>query len=216
MDEKKVKNALAKAKSEAKKRSFKQSVDLIIVLRDLDLKKPDQQLDFYASTSHSLGKKARIAAFVGPEMRDEAKKAVDLVITPDEFAQYADKKKAKKLAAGYDYFIAQADIMTKVAQSFGKILGTRGKMPNPKAGCVVPPKTNLAPLYSRLQKTVRLKAKTLLAVQCVVGKEDQDEDEVVDNILNIYRQVQGHLPNHENNISRVLVKTTMGKVVAVQ
>jgi large subunit ribosomal protein L1 len=140
---------------------------------------------------------------------------VDLAIITDDFGTY-DKKKAKKLAESYDFFIAQANIMPKVASAFGKILGTRGKMPNPKAGCVVPPKSNLKPLCEKLQKTVRVKAKELLAIQCRVGTESQQLEQVADNINTIYKQLVHHLPNHENNISKVLIKLTMGKVVEIK
>jgi large subunit ribosomal protein L1 len=215
MDKKKILEALKQAKS-AGKRNFNQSVDLIINLRDLDLKKPEQQVDFFAHTHYPLGKKYKIAAFVGPELAGEAKKHVDTVITSDDFGKYKDKKAVKKLANAHDYFIAQADIMAKVAQSFGKILGTRGKMPNPKAGCVVPPKASLAPLYENLQKTVRIKAKTMPAVQCLVGKEDMDEEHIADNIHSIYNQLVHNLPNHENNIAKIMVKLTMGQVVEIK
>jgi len=214
MDKKSIIQALQQIKSD--KRNFKQSIDLIINLRDIDLKKTEQHVDIYARTNHSLGKKQRIAAFVGPEMREDAKKVVDTVITPDEFAGYKDKKKVKKLATSYDYFIAQANIMAQVAKTFGKVLGTRGKMPNPKAGCVVPPKANLEPLYQKLQQTVRLKAKTMPAVQCMVGKEDMPDEEVADNIQTIINQLTHALPNHENNIAKVMVKLTMGKVVEIK
>jgi len=214
MDKKNILAALKEIKE--KKRKFVQSIDLIINLKDLDLKKNEQQVDFFAHTNYSIGKKVRVAAFVGPEMKDEATKTVDSVITTDDFANYKDQKAAKKLAAEYDFFIAQANIMAKVAQTFGKILGTRGKMPNPKAGCVVPPKASLGPLYSRLQQTIRLKAKTMLAVQCIIGKEDMPDAEVADNIQTIYKQLVHTLPNHENNISKVLVKLTMGKVVEIK
>ncbi len=216
MDEKSVSEALKKARAEGKKRNFTQSVDLIINLKDLDLKNPEQQVDIYAHTNHSTGKKQRICAFVGPEMKEEAKKVVDTVVTPDEFGGFKGKKEAKKLAETHDYFIAQANIMASVATTFGKILGSRGKMPNPKAGCVVPPKANLGPLCERLQKTVRLKAKVLPVVQCSVGKEDMEDSVIADNIMSVYSQLTHALPNHENNISKVIVKLTMGKVVDIR
>jgi len=216
MDSNKILEALKQAKTQHKKRNFNQTVDLIINLKDLDMKKPDQHVDFYAHLHHNTGKKLKIAGFVGPELKEDAKKNLDFAITVDEFNNYSDKKKAKKLAYEYDYFIAQANIMAKVAGTFGKILGTRGKMPNPKAGCVVPPKTNLGQLYESLQKTVRVKAKILPVIQCVVGKEDTDEKNVVDNIMTIYKQLADSLPNHENNISKVMIKLTMGKIVEIK
>jgi large subunit ribosomal protein L1 len=216
MNQKTVLEALKQAKEQGKKRKFTQGIDLIINLKDLDLKKPDQQVDFYAHVSHNVGKKLKICAFVGPELKEDAIKTCDKVIAVEDFDQYKDKKVAKKLAADHDYFIAQANIMAKVAGTFGKILGTRGKMPNPKAGCVIPPKTNVGALYENLQKTLRLKARTLLAIQCLIGNESMDEEQVVDNILSVHKQLIHALPNHENNVSKVMIKLSMGKIVEIK
>jgi large subunit ribosomal protein L1 len=216
MDTNKFVVALKKAKEVAQKRNFTQSIDLIINLRDIDLKKPEHQVDFYAQLHNNVGKKVKVAGFIGPEGKDDARKVIDFVLTPDDFSKYKDKKNAKKLANEYTYFISQANIMPQVAGTFGKILGTRGKMPNPKAGCVVPPKANLRPLYEKLQKTVRVKAKVLPVVQCAVGTEDMKDEAVLDNIVTIYNQLVQNLPNHENNIDKILIKLSMGKVVVVE
>ncbi|MBN2458087.1 50S ribosomal protein L1 [Candidatus Woesearchaeota archaeon] len=215
IDKKTILETISKLK-EDKKRNFTQSYDLIIKLAGLDLKKPDQHQDFFLTLHYSKGKNARVCALVGPELLDEAKKVFDKVILQDDFVQYSDKKKLKDLANSHDYFIAQANIMPKIAATFGKVLGTRGKMPNPKAGCVVPPKAALKPLYDKLQKTIRITVKNALMTQCVVGTENMDEEQVADNILTIYNQTVQHLPNHENNISKLLLKKTMGKPIEIR
>jgi len=117
----------------------------------------------------------------------------------------------RKLAKGYDFFIAQANLMAKVATTFGRVLGPKGKMPNPKAGCVVPPNANLKPLVAKLQKTVRIAAKTTPMVQMAAGLEDQKEEEVSDNILTLYDQLIHHLPKERNNVRSIYLKLTMGK-----
>ena len=81
------------------------------------------------------------------------KKSLDAAFETHDFDQFKDNaSKIKKLAGEYDFFVAQANIMPQVATVFGKVLGPRGKMPNPKAGCVVPPKSQLGPLKERLGK----------------------------------------------------------------
>jgi len=217
MDKNTVKEALKQAKESSKQRKFKQTIDLIINLRGLNLKKTEQQVEAFVGLHYPKGKKVRVAAFVGPELKEEADKVCDTTVFSDDFEKYQkDKKLTKKLAQEHDFFIAQANIMPKVAQTFGKVLGTRGKMPNPKAGCVVPPKTQLTPLYDRLQKLVVAKAKEQMSIKAVVGSEDQNEDEVIDNILTLYNAILHKLPQEDQNIKTVLVKLTMGKPVEVK
>ena len=146
------------------KRKFSQSIDLIFNLKNLDLKKPEEQLDVWVPLAHDRGKAARIAALVGPEMQEQAKETCDTVIIHDDFKKYEGKKKEiKKLARTHDFFIAQANIMPDIAKFFGRVLGPRGKMPNPKAGCVVPPNANLKTLTDKLRKTIHIVAKTQLS-----------------------------------------------------
>jgi large subunit ribosomal protein L1 len=216
MEKSKVLQAIKKAK-EAKQRQFKQTFDLIVKLKDLDLKKQEHNVDFFALLHYPIGKKIKVCALVGGEMADAAKQAVDTVVIQDEFAKYGQNKKmAKKLAEDHDFFIAQANIMPAIATNFGKILGVRGKMPNPKAGCVVPPNTNLKPLYEKLQKTVRAKTRSALMIQVPIGHEDQPEEEIVDNIMTLQTQIVNHLINHDNNVSKVLLKLTMGSPVEIK
>lgn len=217
MDKESVKEALKKLKESSKKRKFNQTVDLIINLKSLDLKKPEQQVELYVPIHFSKGKPIKICAFVGPELREDAAKVCDKTIFIDEFPQYqADKKLIKLLARDYDFFIAQATIMPKVAQVFGKVLGSRGKMPNPKAGCVVPPKFAMQPLYDRLQKTIVMKAKVQPVIKCSVGVENQNEDEIADTIITLYNALIHKLPNEDQNIKNMLLKLTMGTPVEVK
>ena len=209
--------ALKKAKTESKKRNFNQGVDLIINLKGIDLKKTENQIDIFVQLHYPPGKKIKICALVGAELMDEANKTVDKTILSDDFDAYAQNKKlAKKLAREYDYFIGQANIMPKIASVFGKTLGTKGKMPNPKAGCIVPPKTNLNPLVEKLQKLVRASARTAPVIHTGIGKEDMDEEQVFDNILTVYNAVVAKLPNGEHNIKSVYIKLTMGKAIKVK
>jgi len=210
MDKKTILEALKKLREKSKKRNFLQSVDLIINLKDLDLKKPEEQIDFFATLHHPTGKKRKVCALVGPELFEEAKANCDKVILSEEFDKYSkDKKLIKKLASEFDFFIAQANIMPKVAAVFGKVLGSRGKMPNPKAGCVVPPKTSLKPLYEKLQSTIKISAKTSPMVQIFVGKENLKDEDIADNILDCLSQLEAKLPKGKNNIKNIFVKFTM-------
>ena len=214
METKYIIEKLKEAKKEAKKRNFVQKVDIVVNLKDLDLKKPENHVDFFSQLHFSVGKKLKICALCGQELYDEAKKVCDEAIPQTDFIKYAgDKTASKKLADTYDFFIAQANIMPQVAQTFGKVFGPRAKMPNPKAGCVVPPKAALGPLYEKLQNTVRLMAKKDPVIHLLVGNEDMKEEEVADNIKTVYNQLIHHLPGETNNVKDIFVKLTMGKPI---
>lgn len=214
MEEKNIIATLKNLKTNSKKRNFTQKIDAIFVLKDLNLKKNENQIDFFTNLHFNIGKDVKVCAFTGPEIHSEAKKICDLAISQTDFVKYKNNKKMiKKLIAEYDFFIAQANIMPQVAQVFGKILGPKGKMPNPKAGCVVPPKAAIKPLYDKIQTMVRIMVKTQLQIQVTIGSESQDEKEVTDNIKTVYDQIIHHLPNEENNLKKVYLKFTMGKPV---
>lgn len=213
------KEDVAKAVSEARKsdkRGFVQSVDLVVPLTGLDLKKPEHQVDFFIGLPNASGDKARVCALIGPELQPEAKSACDGMVMQEEFINYGrNRKLIKKLVRQYDYFIGQANIMPQIAATFGRVLGPKGKMPNPKAGCVVPPKAVLKPLVDRLQKTVHVSAKTVPMVQCKVGLESMSDEAIAANIAAIYDQVVNSLPGGEQNVKAAYVKLTMGSPVRI-
>ena len=68
----KLVEAIRKAR-ESSKRKFNQSFDLVINLKDLDMKKPEHQVDFFIQLPHGKGRKNKIAGLIGPELLDEAK-----------------------------------------------------------------------------------------------------------------------------------------------
>ena len=214
MNPKQIAQLITEAKKVAPKRKFSQTIDLIVALKDLDMKDSEQHVDFYVQLHHDRGKPVKMAALVGPELQAKADGVFDTVIVEKDFGNLKDK--LKLMATENAYFIAQANLMPKVAQHFGRVLGPRGKMPNPKAGCIVNLKTDLKALYAKLQKTVRISVKVQPQLQLAVGNEAMDEKIIIDNIHTIYDQLVHHLPKGENNVNKVYVKLTMGPPVEVK
>ncbi|MBI2207962.1 50S ribosomal protein L1 [Candidatus Woesearchaeota archaeon] len=215
MDKALAAKTLKTVKENSPKRNFRQSIDLIINLKDLDLKKQEQQLNTFVTLHHSSGKKVSVCALVGPELEKAAKEVCDEVILAESFNRFRDKKEIKKLANKHDFFIAQANIMPQIATTFGRVFGPRGKMPNPKMGGILPPNANVRQLCEKLGKTVKIATKNEPAIKCMVGKEDSDEGEVIDNILTIYNSVIHTLPNEKHNVKNVMLKLTMGPAFAM-
>ncbi|MBT4935589.1 hypothetical protein HOL21_02690 [Candidatus Woesearchaeota archaeon] len=212
MDKEQIQKALNELKQLPKKK-FSQSYDLIINLKNFEVKK--NPLDFFVTLHYPLSRPIKIAGFVDQQLEEQSDKHFDVTISEADFPKYKDAKEAKKLAKGYDYFVAQATLMPKVAAAFGKSLGIRGKMPNPKIGCVVPPSANLEQLKKKLASSVRLSTKKGMNLQCMVGKESQPESEIIDNILTVYNAVVKHLPNEIQNIKNITLKLTMSKPVNI-
>src|SRR3989344_4546063 len=212
MEKDDIQKALAELKQQPKKK-FNQSYDLIINLKSMDVKQTP--VDFFVNLPHPKGPKVKVAVFCDQQLAEQGQKNCEGVIKDTEFDQYKDKKVAKKLAEQYDYFLAQANLMPKIAAIFGKALGTKGKMPNPKLGCVVPATANLAPLIKKLDSTVRCQAKKALNLQCMIGKENQADEEITENILAVYYAALKQLPNETQNVKNVALKLTMSKPVKV-
>jgi len=215
MDKQLIANTLKKVKENSPKRNFKQSIDLIINLKGLDLKKPDHQVNMPVTLHHDLGKKVSVCAFVTPDMGSKAKEVCDETVLADQFERYKAKSEIKKLANKHDFFIAQASIMPKVATVFGRFLGPRGKMPNPKTGGVFPPNANIKQIYDKLIKTVILVTKNESTIKCLVGKEDATDDALIDNILTVYNALVQKLPNEQHNVKSVVLKLTMGPAFTI-
>ena len=214
MNKQQILEALKKAREGSKKRNFSQSIDIIFNLKDLDLKKPDHKVNTFVSLPNGRGKKIKVCALVGGELNNDAKEHCDFVILKDDFKSY-EKRKLKRVMKDHDYFIAQANIMPEVAKAFGRFLGTAGKMPNPKAGMIVPPKGTTKTIVDKLQNTVRVITKAELAVKCSVGVETMDDEKLAGNFEAVYKELVQVLPLHEQNVKSVFVKTTMGKSVQV-
>lgn len=214
MNDQEVLAAIKKAREASPKRKFSQTIDLIFNLKQLDLKKTDQQVNNFVVLPHSKGKKLKICALVDKELFNSAKDCCDRVVMKDEFPKF-DKKSLRKLANDYDFFIAQANVMPDIARYFGKVLGTKGKMPNPKAECVVPPTANVKSLCERLQRTVRVQTKNELAIKCPVGTESMKDDEIKDNVMSVYNSLLRLLPKERHNIKAALLKLTMGPAVVI-
>ncbi len=216
MEKKDILTAVEKALKEGPKRNFKQTVETVLNLKEIDIKNPAQKVDLFIQLPHQRSKITKVCALVDEALVLEAKKVCDFVITKDEFAKMGtEKQKFKKIMDEHGFFITQPHLMAEVAKAFGKILGPKGKMPNPKAGCIIPPKAPLQPIVDRLRKTVRLSTKGEASIKVAVGDESSNPEDIADNILTVFNAVAAVLPIKDKNIKVTYVKTTMGSPVKV-
>ncbi len=207
----KIATAVEEAKKNSKPRKFKQTIELAVNLKDIDMKKPENRLNDEIMLPHGKGKPVKIAVFATGELAMQAKKLADIVLTKEDLEDLAkNKRKAKKIAKEYDFFIAQADLMPLIGRYLGPILGPRGKMPKP-----VPPNANLEPIINRLRKTVRIRTKDNPVFHVPVGTEDMPTEKIAENIETIFKFLENKLEKGLGNVKSAYVKTTMGKAVRV-
>jgi large subunit ribosomal protein L1 len=208
MTDKKTTEAVVKILDESKKidRKFKQNIDLVINLKNIDLNIPKNRIDEEILLPHGRGKDVKIALFAGSELAIKSKKHVDLLIKPEEIGDLSkDKKKFKKIADDFEFFISEAPLMPTIGKTLGTVLGPRGKMPKP-----VPPNADLTGIVNNLRKSIKVRSKSSKTFHTVAGCADMSKEHIVDNIDTILRRVEAALEKGRMNIGSVYIKTTMG------
>ena len=109
--------------------SFDPSVDLAVRL-GIDPRKADQMVRGTVVLPHGTGKDTRVAVFAEGAKATEAKDGGADIVGTDEIIEMIE---AGNL--GFDALVATPDQMGKIGR-YGKVLGPRGLMPNPKTGTV--------------------------------------------------------------------------------
>ncbi len=208
MTDKKTIDAVGKILEESKKldRKFKQNIDVVINLKNLDLNVPKNRVDEEVLLPHGRGKEAKIALFASGELALKSKKHVDLLIKPEEIEDLSkDKKKSKKIADDHDFFVAEAPLMPTIGKSLGTVLGPRGKMPKP-----VPPHANVTGLVKNLRNTIKVRSKSNKTFHTIAGSAEMPKEHIADNIDVIVKRVESSLERGRMNIGSIYIKTTMG------
>ncbi|ADC46336.1 ribosomal protein L1P Rpl1p [Methanobrevibacter ruminantium M1] len=205
-------DAVKEAKEQAKPRNFTQSIDVIINIKDLDVRKPENRFSEEVALPHGRGKPVKIGVIADGELALGAKNAgVDVVISKEDLQEFGkDIKAAKKVVNSVDSFIAQADMMPLVGRFLGRILGPRNKMPKP-----VPASAKIEPLLERQQATIKVGVKQQPSIQILVGTQDMDDEKLAENIEAVLAVLDRNLEKGRNQIKSMYIKATMGSVVRV-
>jgi len=212
MDREKILKGVKEARSLAKPRNFTQSVDLTVNLKELDLTRPENRLKQQIVLPHGRGKEAKIAVIAKGDLAAQAEEMGLTVIRQEELEELGkNKKQAKKIANGHDFFIAQSDMMPIVGKTLGPILGPRGKMPQP-----VPPNANLKPLVERLKKTIVVNTRDKPSFKTLVGSENMSDEEIAENIEAILNTVSKKYEKGLYHVKNAYVKLTMGPAVPIE
>ena len=202
---------IAESRKDSKPRKFRQSWDLTINIKGLDLKKPENRFKFDFMLPEGRGKDLKVCV-IADAIAAEAKSHADLVITKQEIPGLAkDRKRLKVIANEYDWFFGEATLMAEIGKSLGIVLGTRGKMPKP-----VPPKVSIAPFIGRARKSTMVALKESPVMHIPIGSDDMEPEKVATNAQAVYKAVTEKLPKGKNSIKSIYLKLTMGKPIRLE
>jgi len=183
-NENKFLKAIAELRKTEKKRKFDQAVDLIINLKNFDVRR--EAFNIFIPVPHKI-KDKKIAGFF------EAKSKIIDTITKQEFPKYKEKKEIKNLIKKYDFFMANAKLMPAVATTFGRVLGPVGKMPNPQLGILPSEDENMIKvIVNKINSTVRVKVKEP-SIKIGIGKESMPDNDLIENALAVYKTILENL-----------------------
>jgi large subunit ribosomal protein L1 len=175
----------------------------------LNVRHAEQQLRGTLMLPHGTGRETKVAVFAeGDKAREAQEAGADVVGTNDL---------AAKIEEGFDDFdvaIATPDQMGVVGK-LGRILGPRGKMPNPKTGTVT---MDLAKAV-RESKAGKLEYRTDRGanVHVTIGKKSFDERQLLENYAALIDEIMRAKPSAAKGryIKTVTLTSTMGPGIHV-
>jgi len=201
----KILSAIKELRDKSEKRQFSQSFDLLISLKEVDLKKPENKFTEDVVLPHGKGKESTVIVFA-----DNIKDAgADIFTTDDVNNLVKNKRKAKKLVSSTDFFLAEAKLMPVVGKVLGQFIGPRGKLPKVITG-------DVKALVKNSKKAVRIRVKDSPVIQTIVGKEDMKDEEIAENIDAVLKILETKLPKGKSNIGKIMLKLTMGKPMKIE
>jgi large subunit ribosomal protein L1 len=207
MEKKEIVKRIKEAIEKSEKRKFKQSAEICVNFKDLDMESSENKLNLSIVLPKGRGKKVDIGIFADGDMNVRAKKLSKCVLNKTELEEYSkSRRNMRKFADSCYTFIAQPDLMPVIGKSWGITLGPRGKMPQP-----VPPTADLDEIISRLKNTVRVRSKKNPTVNVPVGTEDMSPEDMAENILAVMNGIGRQIAS--DKIKSVYFKITMDPAI---
>jgi len=197
-----------KAKEGTKERKFKQSIELIITFKDIDVKKGFALNEIVQLPKTSSP--ATVCIIATGDMSQKAKAAkADSVIGTEELDKFAtNKRESRKFINKYDFFLADTKVMPTVGKTLGQLLGPRGKMPTP-----VPFDASIEAFLERFRSCIKVRSRASLSISAKIGDITMEDSDLAINAHAVLSAIEKKLPNGEKNMKKILIKTTMGKPV---
>ena len=176
----------------------------------IDPKHADQQIRGTVSLPHGIGKSIRVLAIAKGEKQKEAKDA-----GADEVGFEDILEKIEGGWSDIDVIVATPDVMGQLGK-YGRILGPKGLMPNPKSGTV----TNDIGKVVKELKAGRLELRTdkFGAVHSSVGKLSFEKDQITENIRSLVSTLMRMKPAASKGVyfKNMTISSSMGPGIKVE
>ncbi len=187
---------------------FDSSVEIHVRL-GVDPSASDQQVRGTVTLPEGTGKQKKVAVICGPDKEKEARDAGAEKVGSDSLIAEIGKGKLD-----FDVLVATPDMMSKVGK-LGKILGTKGLMPNPKAGTVTP---DVGKVVKGLKTgMVEFRVDKDGIIHQVIGKVSFDEKKLENNYNAFMDAIKHAKPSGVKGtyIRSVTLATTMGPGIKI-
>ena len=184
------------------------SVEVALVL-GVDPKKADQAIRSTVNLPHGTGKTARVLVFANGANADAARAAGADIVGGDELIDEVSKGRLD-----FDAVVATPDLMAKVGR-LGKVLGTRGLMPNPKTGTVT---TDVTKAVNDIKGgKIEFRVDKNSNLHFIIGKASFTAEQLAENYAAALEEVLRVKPNSSKGryISKAVVSSSMGPGIAV-
>lgn len=193
---------------ETKSAKFVETVELAVKL-GVDPRHADQQVRGTVVLPHGTGKTVKILAITSGDNINKALEAGADFAGDDEYIN--------KIQQGwfeFDLVIATPDMMPKLGK-LGRILGTKGLMPNPKSGTVT---TDVAKTVEEFKKgKVAFKVDKLGSIHLPIGKVNFEKEQIVENFKVALNQIVKLKPAAAKGqyLRTVAISLTMGPGIKI-